>query len=147
MSHEINIFKETGSGQVTRWPEPNLEESLLAMASRECTRGGSPCLPGMPGGEGEMCSSLSLPRPQGHQHHHSLSLGFKKQQTHEEERDQDPSCLLPIHSQDHRPCVEGKLGGPVSCSCLPRPARCRVPRLHAVNLPFQGSYSLLFYPI
>lgn len=52
MSHEINIFKETGSGQVTQWPEPNPEESLLAMASQECTRGGSPCLPGMPGGEG-----------------------------------------------------------------------------------------------
>lgn len=31
MSHEINIFKETGSGQVTQWPEPNPEESLLAM--------------------------------------------------------------------------------------------------------------------
>lgn len=145
MSHEINIFKETGSGQVTQWPEPNPEESLLAMASQECTRGGSPCLPGMPGGEGEMCSSLSLPRPQGHQHHHSL--GFRKQQTHGEERDQDPSCLLPIHSQDHRPMCRGEAWRSSLLLLPARPARCRLPRLHAVTLPFQGSYSLLFYPI
>lgn len=46
MSHEIKIFKETGSGQVTQWPEPNPEESLLAMASQESTRGVHPASQG-----------------------------------------------------------------------------------------------------
>lgn len=75
MSHEINSFKETGSGQVTLWPEPSPEESLLAMTNPECTRGGSPCLQGMPGGAEEMCSSSSLPTAPGTPAHHSLSLG------------------------------------------------------------------------
>lgn len=150
MSHEINIFKETGSGQVTQWPEPSPEESLLAMTSQECTVGGSPSLQGCLVVNGKSCSSSSLPHsPKVTYHHHSLPLSCGKQRYMEGSRIQDSSrpayhAILKVTGL----CVDGKVGHPASLFLPVRASTlysAQVP--YSQSLPFQVSYSLIFYPI